>query len=390
MMATAAMTALSRIANAVLKMAPVTTACKTENQQNRTENTTMNQALEIAPEATESQTQHDTRASQAFVLHCGGDVRSSSYIRNLPTPEPKGPQHVPVPYGLFASETAGALRRHGYTIKSQAHATSHEDQRYFGVFEANIERELACAYDPFSLVNVVRPVRLDPTGEPFEARLRSYVCKDDATGLERWNAIYGETGTSIIVFHDPADLAVPQGVQDSISHLVGLRASHDQSFSLQLVLGKHVFVCDNLAFSGQILIRRKNTVNAAKELGALLDKAVDVTTDQQRVVEKRIEAYRATPCSGDQARSAIVRTMEAGSIGGSKWKDVLHQFEEPNHVEHLDGQGNPTVDTLENAFTEVFKNYHYSSVPERSRKLCPVLDGLADFHPVVGNVIDLD
>lgn len=350
----------------------------------------MNQALEIAPEAAESATRHDTKASSAFILHCGGDFRSSSYIRNLPTPEPKGPQHVPVPYGLFAAETAGALRRHGYTIKSQAHATSHEDQRYFGVFEANIERELETAYDPFSLIGQVRPCRLDVGGEAFNMKLKTFIHLDDVTGLERWNAVMLETGVSMTVFHDPVDLAAPKGLQDEISHLVGLRASHDMSYSLQLVLGKHVFVCDNLAFNGQVLIRRKNTVNAAKELGALLDKAVTVTTDQQQVAEKRIEAYRATPCNGDQARSAIIRSMEAGSIGGSKWKEVLGQFEEPAHVEHLDNQGNPTVDTLENAFTAAFKGYHYASVPERSRKLCPVLDELAGFHPVVGNVIDLD
>ena len=337
----------------------------------------MNALLEIAPEAAEATTARENGAAKAMMLHCGAGLVSTGYLKGVKTPAPVG-QHYPTNFSDFARLTAGALRKHGYDLLSQAHALSTEDQRYFGVFET----EFKSAYDPESLRGKVRPVSLDQGGEVFEAELTMFV---EAQGdWERWNA--RANGVSLAVWHNPSDIAPPA----ALSHLVGLRSSHDKKFSNQLVLGRRIFVCDNLAFSGQIMIRRKNTKNAAGELGGLLDRAVDHVAECQETEERRITAYQATPCNGDQARNLIVRSMEAGAIGGAKWGDVVKQFEEPNHVEHLDAQGNPTIWTLENAFTETFKGYAFNSLPERSRCLRPVLDTAADFKPLTATVIDID
>jgi hypothetical protein len=42
--------------------------------------------------------------------------------------------------------------------------------------------------------------------------------------------------------------------------LVGLRNSHDKTFPIGIAFGSRVFVCDNLAFIGDHVIRRKHTV----------------------------------------------------------------------------------------------------------------------------------
>ena len=50
---------------------------------------------------------------------------------------------------------------------------------------------------------------------------------------------------------------------DAAGHgtVVGIRNSHDKAFSAGLVLGSRVFVCDNLAFSGEVVLARKHTKN---------------------------------------------------------------------------------------------------------------------------------
>ncbi|MGB0328973.1 MAG: DUF932 domain-containing protein, partial [Akkermansiaceae bacterium] len=41
--------------------------------------------------------------------------------------------------------------------------------------------------------------------------------------------------------------------------VVGLRNSHDKTFPAAMVAGTQVFVCDNLAFTGQVKLSRKHT-----------------------------------------------------------------------------------------------------------------------------------
>ena len=46
--------------------------------------------------------------------------------------------------------------------------------------------------------------------------------------------------------------------------LVGLRNSHDKTFPIGIAFGSRVFVCDNLAFIGDHVIRRKHRVKAKR------------------------------------------------------------------------------------------------------------------------------
>ena len=55
---------------------------------------------------------------------------------------------------------------------------------------------------------------------------------------------------------------------------IGLRNSTDQSMSAGLVYGNRVFVCDNLAFAGEYVIRRKHTARILQDLPAMIDRGV--------------------------------------------------------------------------------------------------------------------
>src|SRR5262245_3706555 len=45
---------------------------------------------------------------------------------------------------------------------------------------------------------------------------------------------------------------------------VGLRSSIDKSFPLGFCAGNRVFVCDNLAFRSELMVKRKHTINGER------------------------------------------------------------------------------------------------------------------------------
>src|SRR5439155_9698285 len=54
---------------------------------------------------------------------------------------------------------------------------------------------------------------------------------------------------------------------------VGLRNSHDKRFPIGISFRSRVFVCDNLAFSGDQVIKRKHTARAKHKLHSLVAEA---------------------------------------------------------------------------------------------------------------------
>jgi hypothetical protein len=56
---------------------------------------------------------------------------------------------------------------------------------------------------------------------------------------------------------------------------LGLRNSHDKSTPIGIAFGSQVFVCSNLAFIGDHVIRRRHTANAKRELPGLLMEIIE-------------------------------------------------------------------------------------------------------------------
>ena len=64
-------------------------------------------------------------------------------------------------------------------------------------------------------------------------------------------------------FFGTLDLASPLAERTSLC--VGIRNSTDQSFPLGFVAGSRVFVCDNLAFRSELMVRRKHTLHGERD-----------------------------------------------------------------------------------------------------------------------------
>ena len=89
-----------------------------------------------------------------------------------------------------------------------------------------------------------------------------YVIKSEKYGLARNDARF----FGIINLDTP--LATGVGLS------VGVRNSVDRSFPIGMACGSHCFVCDNMAFRAELLVRRKHTINGMKAFGTAISNAV--------------------------------------------------------------------------------------------------------------------
>ena len=133
---------------------------------------------------------------------------------------------------------------------------------------------------------------------------------------------------------------------------IGLRNSHDKSFSVGLSAGISVMVCSNMAFGGTTVIKRKHTSRI--ELAQLVDVAVNELENEFLVMESVCEDLKIQYLKNDdEARSRIVRAAEIGAINSSDIVPVFKEFKNPSHEEFAE----PTRWSLLNAFTETIKKY---------------------------------
>jgi len=166
---------------------------------------------------------------------------------------------------------------------------------------------------------------------------------------------------------------------DDYSLVVGLRNSHDKTFPASLALGSGVFVCDNLAFSGEIKLARRHTKFIERDLPQVVTTAIGRLSDLRFTQEKRIECYKDVELNDVQAHDFIIRSLDSGVIGSQRVKPVLEQWRTPNHEEFLPRN----AWSLFNGFTEALKprqrqgdrdNNNLHALPACTQKLHALMD----------------
>jgi len=169
-------------------------------------------------------------------------------------------------------------------------------------------------------------------------------------------------------------LEVVNGEQHPDYNLViGLRNSHDKSFAVGLAVGSGVFVCDNLAFSGEVTIMRRHSRYVQRDLRGLIHRAVGSIGDLRKSQDHRIACYKRADMSDNSFHDLLVRAVDVGAIPVTKLKNVLHEWRTPIHDEFTeDGQ---TGWRGFNAFTEILKQFpNVSELAQRTQKLHGLFD----------------
>jgi hypothetical protein len=139
--------------------------------------------------------------------------------------------------------------------------------------------------------------------------------------------------------------------------VVGMRNSHDKTFSASIVMGMGVFVCDNLSFSGEIKITRKHTRGILDDIPRLAARSVSRLNDLRGWQEKRVGAYRDHELeTRAMVNDLIMESYRAKAVPSSQIGKVIEAWEEqPTHELYADEFGERNVWSLFNAFTETFK-----------------------------------
>jgi hypothetical protein len=165
--------------------------------------------------------------------------------------------------------------------------------------------------------------------------------------------------------------------QEDFAYVVGLRNSHSMRFPAGLVVGAHVFVCDNLSFSGEIQVARKHTRYILRDLKQLTVRAVGFLASRWLDQEKRIEAYRNYNVTPMRANDLTIKALQARAITVLQVPSVVEAWENPKHEEFKDR----TAWSWFNSVTEVLKGTSALALPPRTQALHGLLDhqvGLLD------------
>ena len=151
---------------------------------------------------------------------------------------------------------------------------------------------------------------------------------------------------------------------------IGWRNSHDQSFPAAGAIGSYVFVCDNLAFSGEITFARKHTRYVLRDLPQLIERATGRLVAARFVQDQRIGWYKQTELSNAQAHDIVIAALDARAVNLTRIPDVLAGWRTPAHDEFAPR----TAWSLFNAFTEVEKGVQPFLLSKRTQALHGTFD----------------
>lgn len=158
------------------------------------------------------------------------------------------------------------------------------------------------------------------------------------------------------------------------SLVVGLRNSHDKSFPAAIALGSAVWICDNLAFSGDVAIACRHTRFIERDLPQIVHTAVGRLADLRGQQDERIGKYQETELAHATAHDLVIRALDARVVPVTQVPAVLDEWRQPSHEEFAaDGK---TAWRLFNAFTETWKGRNLATLPRRSQALHGLLDAV--------------
>lgn len=252
--------------------------------------------------------------ASAILTHCGAVAVSEDEVRGIPVPAPDKSWR-PIPHGLAIDLVEKSIVANGFKIERKA----------------------------FALQNGIIPKR-------------------DV----KWE------GAKMFGVYD---LKLPWTENgEDYSMAVGLRNSMDMSFAYSLVGGSRVFVCDNLAFSGTIEMRRKHTAGILDGLETLVDETILRVSDLFIGDSERFEAWRTREITLEGATDFLCEVNEAGALPIRAIPAIRELFR-GGTIKGTDGAAlggydafaDPTVWSLYNHFSEFAKTQRINALDHAKR-----------------------
>ena len=161
--------------------------------------------------------------------------------------------------------------------------------------------------------------------------------------------------------------------------VLGLRNAHDKSFAAAICIGNRMMVCENLCFSSDIKLARRHTVNILRDIERVIADAVGRVLAHWNDMGQRIEAYKNSEITDEQASALIVQLVDSKAFPARDIYNAIQEFRKPRHV---DFEGS-TLWNLYNAITENLKGGDLSKLPFRTMTTQSIFDRIAGHRPVL-------
>lgn len=154
----------------------------------------------------------------------------------------------------------------------------------------------------------------------------------------------------------------------------GLRNSNDKAFPIGVSFGAKCFVCSNLSFLGDHVIKRRHTANAKRELPGLLMEIIEPLAIQREHQARTFDRYRGTHITDQVADAAILQLYRQGVIGVQRIADVVREYDEPTFDDFREDRN---VWRLFNATTYAL-NGRIAENPTLTSRLHGVMDNIIE------------
>jgi hypothetical protein len=161
----------------------------------------------------------------------------------------------------------------------------------------------------------------------------------------------------------------PQGgdrPDDKRGLMIGWRNSHDQSFASAVAMGSRTFICDNLAWSGEIQVSRRHTRHIIRDLPEVISRAVGQLLQASQRQEEFYQRMEGHHVGRVRVNDTLVEAMRSKAIANASIPKVLKEYESKKHCEM---HGVDTAWSLFNAFTEIAKNDPVTTSMKRTQRL---------------------
>jgi hypothetical protein len=148
-------------------------------------------------------------------------------------------------------------------------------------------------------------------------------------------------------FFGVMELTTP--VSNGVCLAVGLRNSCDRSYPMGFAAGNRVHCCSNLAFSAELIRKRKHSRFGQQRFSQDIAEAVAQLSSFKVEEERRIKVLQETAVDDTLAESRILRAWHVGIVSNRYLGDVLAEWRKPSFEEF----GPRTAWSLMNSFTTV-------------------------------------
>ncbi len=146
---------------------------------------------------------------------------------------------------------------------------------------------------------------------------------------------------------------------------IGFRNSYDRSMSVGIVMGASVFVCDNLALSGELTVLRKHTSHVIRDMENMALQAIYRSQRNFEQILMDAEQMETIELHDDDAHRMLGLAFGRKIVTPRQIPIALKEWHSPSHPDFK----SRTVWSLYNAFTESLKSSPPQSIMEKHLSL---------------------